>query len=204
VHRFSDLMFTSDVQQAQERWGSRAAMARRQTGTAPDDLIGPDERDYLESRDGFFLATTNADGWPYVQFRGGPAGFVQVLDEHRLAWADLRGNRQYVSTGNLTGNGRVALIAMDWPTRSRLKLLGEATQVPASEVPDLAARLDVGEGHVERVVEVRVRALDWNCQQHITPRFTAAEVRDAVAPLQARIADLEAQLAAKSDTAADL
>lgn len=204
MDRFADLLFTPEVAAAQERWDSRAAMRRLQPreggGPAPDDALGEDEVAFLTSRDGFFVASTSSSGWPYVQFRGGPPGFLQVLDERRVAWADLRGNRQYVTTGNLAGDDRVALVAMDWPTRSRVKLLGHARVTAAVDEPGLAARLDVGDGVVERVVVVTVSAVSWNCAQHITPRYTAEEVQGAVArvvgPLRTRIAELEAELAA--------
>lgn len=210
MRRFADLLFTPDVAAAQERWGSRAAMSRLQPAhdgpPVADDVLGPDETAYLQSRDSVFVATVGSSGWPYVQLRGGPPGFLQVLDEQQFAWADVRGNRQYVTTGNLATDDRLALLAVDWPTQSRMKVLGHAAVHSAVDVPDLARRLDVGDGVVERVVVVTVSAVAWNCPQHIVPRYTAEEVQKAlesvVAPLRERIGELESLLAGRPSGAA--
>ncbi|HEX6012044.1 MAG TPA: pyridoxamine 5'-phosphate oxidase family protein, partial [Geminicoccaceae bacterium] len=137
-------------------------------------------------------------GWPYVQHRGGPPGFLKVLDERTIGFADFRGNRQHVSVGNLGGDDRVSLILVDYPNRRRLKILGRARVVEPDREPETVARLEVPgyRAKVERGILVAVEAFDWNCPQHITPRYTEAEVADAVAPLRARIAELEAALAA--------
>lgn len=157
------------------------------------DLLGEDEKSFLESRDSFYLASVNAEGWPYVQHRGGASGFVKVLDEERFAFPDYRGNRQLISVGNTSENVRVALILMDYPTRTRLKILGEASvrSGPAAE-PLLA--LWPGEKQIERCFEVRVHGFDWNCPKYITPRFTEAEVEAYVAPLRTRVQELEIEL----------
>jgi predicted pyridoxine 5'-phosphate oxidase superfamily flavin-nucleotide-binding protein len=132
-------------------------------------------------------------GWPYVQFRGGPPGFLRVLDEHTVGWADFRGNLQYISTGNLAGNDRVALIVMDYPNRQRLKIYGHARVAYVEDEPELVAQMAVPDydAVVQRAVVVTVEAFDWNCQQHITPRYTAAELAPVLAQLRQRIRDLE-------------
>ena len=195
-HRFAELAFTDRVRAIQEQEGSRASYARFEGGEAHHDRLGPAEAAFLAARDSFYLATVSETGWPYVQHRGGPPGFVKVLDERTLGFADFRGNRQYVSLGNLGGDDRVSLILVDYPRRRRLKILGHARAV---EDPATVTRLAV-EGYqakVERGLLIEVAAFDWNCPQHLTPRFTEAEIAAAAAPLHARIAELEAALAAR-------
>jgi predicted pyridoxine 5'-phosphate oxidase superfamily flavin-nucleotide-binding protein len=190
---FAELAFTDRVRAIQELEGSRAGYARLE-GEHFDGL-GPAETAFLAARDSFYLATVGETGWPYVQHRGGPPGFVRVLDERTIGFADFRGNRQYVSVGNLAGDDRVALILVDYPRRRRLKILGHARAVTAED--DSALLLEVAgyPAKVERVLIIAVAAFDWNCPQHITPRFTEAEIAAAVAPLHVRIAELEAALA---------
>jgi len=148
-------------------------------------------------RDSFYMATTNSDGWPYIQHRGGPAGFLRVLGPHQLGFADFKGNRQMLTTGNLNGYDRVALFLMDYPNRERLKILGHAQVLDAREHPALADQLTPTpelRSKIERLFLIEVVSFDWNCPQYITPRFTEAEVETHIAPLKARIAELEAQL----------
>jgi predicted pyridoxine 5'-phosphate oxidase superfamily flavin-nucleotide-binding protein len=174
--------------------GSRRHYARSE-GEAGSAELGAEEVDFIARRDTFYLASVSETGWPYVQHRGGPAGFLKVLSSTSLGFADYRGNRQYVSVGNLLKNDRVAVILMDYPNRARLKILGHARVVAADEselldtlkTPDYRAR-------VERGMVIEVAAYDWNCPQHITPRFTEAEVETAVAPLRRRLAELEEEL----------
>ncbi len=192
--RFAQLTFSPAVRSAQERYGS-TAVADRLLST-PDELdrIGPDEAAFITARDGFHLATVGSAGWPYVQFRGGPPGFLRVLDEHTIAWADFRGNRQYITAGNLDpdGGARVAMILMDLAAPRRIKLLGTARVVDVDDDPALATSLTVPgyPGRIERSVVVDVAALSWNCPKHITARFTTDEVRSVVDPLQQEIARL--------------
>jgi predicted pyridoxine 5'-phosphate oxidase superfamily flavin-nucleotide-binding protein len=157
------------------------------------DLLGEDEKRFLESRDSFYLASVNADGWPYVQHRGGESGFVRVLDGERFAFPDYRGNRQLISVGNTSENARIALIAMDYPSRTRLKILGLARTLTGAAAEPLLA-LWPEQKNIERVFEVRVHGFDWNCPKYITPRFTEAEVEAYVAPLRTRVQELEAEL----------
>jgi predicted pyridoxine 5'-phosphate oxidase superfamily flavin-nucleotide-binding protein len=200
-NRFAEIAFTPAVLAEQERYGSRNNYARFLEGEPWNDELSAKEEDFIHARDGFYLASVSETGWPYVQFRGGAPGFVQVLDAKTLAWANFRGNRQYVSTGNLAGNQRVALILMDYASRRRLKVLGTASVRRAGEDDGLAQRLAVRgyKAEVESVVTVRVAGFDWNCPQHITPRFTLPEVEGAIErvaePLRARVAELEAKLA---------
>jgi predicted pyridoxine 5'-phosphate oxidase superfamily flavin-nucleotide-binding protein len=200
-NRFAEIAFTPAVRAEQERHGSRDNYSRFLEGEPWNEKLSAKEVDFIRARDGFYLASVSETGWPYVQFRGGAPGFLRVLDESTLAWANFRGNRQYVSAGNLARNDRVALILMDYANRRRLKLLGSARVLRAGEDADLARRVAVPgyKGEVEDLVEMRVAGFDWNCPQHITPRFTLSEVERAIEriaqPLRDRISELEARLA---------
>jgi len=193
---FAQIAFTPAVKQLQEIDGSRSSYARREAGGDAPDALGVDEAQFIAERDSFHMATVSATGWPYLQHRGGPKGFLKVLDAHTLAFADFQGNRQHVSEGNLAGDDRVALILMDYANRRRLKLLGHARVVDAASEPALAALLtEAGyRATVERVMVIRVEAFDWNCPQHITPRFSEEELEPVIEPLRARIRELEEQL----------
>jgi predicted pyridoxine 5'-phosphate oxidase superfamily flavin-nucleotide-binding protein len=196
MQSFGQIAFTPAVQALQERHGSRANYARS-AEAGPGDGLGPREAEYLAAADSFYLASVGETGWPYVQHRGGPAGFLRVLGPTRLAFADFRGNRQFVSAGNVTVADRVALIVMDYPNRQRLKLLGHLRFVDAADAdPALLAAVALPRyrARIERVATVDVAAFDWNCPQHITPRYTAAEVESATGALRERIAVLEAEL----------
>lgn len=187
-------LFTPGVQAAQRASYGQAQSVPPSPG--PDSL-GPDETAFIASRDSFYIASVNSDGWPYIQHRGGPSGFLRVLDPQTLAFADLRGNRQLLTTGNLATEDRVALILMDYPQRQRLKLIGHATTHATTEDPDLVARLaptGIPAAHIERYVRIRVTGFDWNCPKYITPRYNAAEIKPLLDPLHARIAELEARL----------
>lgn len=153
------------------------------------------EAAFIAARDSFYLATVSESGWPYVQHRGGPKGFLCVVDETTLAFPDYRGNRQYISLGNLAADDRAALFLMDYPNRRRLKLLARMKAVDISADPELAARLAVAgyRAVTERAFVLRLEAFDWNCQQHITPRFTEAELEPALAPVRRRIEELTAE-----------
>jgi predicted pyridoxine 5'-phosphate oxidase superfamily flavin-nucleotide-binding protein len=187
-HRFAEIAFTPAVREQQCRRGSRDAYARLEGGPPRNARLGERESAFIAARDGLYLASVGETGWPYLQFRGGPPGFLRVLDEGTLGWADFRGNRQYLTLGNLSGNDRVALFLMDYAERRRLKLLGHARAVEAGDAPELAARLAVPgyPGVVERALLVRVAAFDWNCPQHITPRYTRAELEAAAKSSRAR------------------
>ena len=193
---FLNVTVTPTVAAAQKKYYGRAFEPQFDSG---GDELGDVEHGFIEARDSFYLATVTETGWPYVQHRGGPAGFLRVVSPTRLAFADLRGNRQMLSTGNVAANDRVALFLMDYPQRSRLKILGHARMFPAGEAPELAAQLLVAPNStVERVVSIDVVAFDWNCPKYITPRYTKTEVEAVITPLKKRIAELEAQLAART------
>ncbi len=182
MRHFGDIMFRGAVEAEQTRRGSRAAYAKMTGGPAPVGLSGR-ETAFIAARDSFYLASVSEDGWPYVQHRGGPAGFLKALDETTLAFGDYRGNKQYVSTGHFSENNRAALFLMDYPNRRRLKMLARIDVLGAGDNPDLAARISVdGEGKVERIFVLNVEAFDWNCPQFITPRFTERELQAALAP----------------------
>ena len=192
--RYLDLVVTPAVAQAQ-RAGYGIAHAPGKESAS--DVLGPNESEFVAQRDSFYLASVSESGWPYVQHRGGPRGFLRVLDARRIAFADVRGNRQLLTTGNVSANPRVALFLMDYPGRARLKVLGVAKVQRAEEVPELAAQFGAGfRQPIERVVTVTVEAFDWNCPQHITQRWTAEEIEDFAAPLRARIEALSARLRA--------
>ncbi|MFA6116930.1 MAG: pyridoxamine 5'-phosphate oxidase family protein [Sphingomonas sp.] len=198
THRFGALMFTPHVKALQEEQGSRASYARFEAPDAPArDRLETREIDFIAARDSFYMATVSETGWPYVQHRGGPPGFLKILDDRTLGFADYRGNKQYVSIGNLATDDRVSLFLMDYPNQRRLKLLGHARTVDAESDPALLARLqDHYPAQVERGIVIALEGFDWNCPQHITPRFSEAELTEALAPIRARLAALEAENAA--------
>lgn len=195
ARNFLATLLSPSALREQERYYGRS---RPVTPDGPGDPLGEREAEFIAARDSFYMATVGETGWPYVQHRGGPAGFVRVLDEKTLGFADFRGNRQYVSVGNLQGNDRVSLFFMDYAGKTRLKLLGRARTL-APDDPVVAEKLAVPgyRGLPERGLLIDVEAFDWNCSQHITPRFTLPEIEAATAPLRTRIAELEAALAAR-------
>ena len=194
--RFAELMFTPTVKAEQEKAGSRASYARMELPQAPArDRIGATEAAFIAERDSFYMASVTETGWPYVQHRGGPPGFLKVIDEKTLGFADFRGNRQYVSVGNLKTDDRVSLFLMDYPNQRRLKILGHAREVRQEDEPELVAKLrdPAYTAVVERGIVIAVEGFDWNCPQHITPRFTEAQVQAALAPLVERLKAAEAE-----------
>jgi uncharacterized protein len=198
AHQFLNTFLTKPVLGQQENSYGRS---QRVPSTTAPDVLGAGEAEFIGERDSFYIASVNPDGWPYIQHRGGPAGFLKVLDAHTLAFADFSGNRQLLTAGHVTANDRVALFLMDYPNRERLKIIGHAEIISAQETPALAASL-TPEGAsaraVERIFKIRVTGFDWNCPKYITPRYTAEQVTEAVAPLHRRIAELEAALKARS------
>lgn len=194
---FADITFTESVKAAQQRYGSREQNLHFEKSDDPRNRIGEKERQFIETRDSFYQATVAENGWPYVQHRGGPAGFLKVLDERTFGYADFRGNFQYISVGNINNDERVSLILMDYPNRRRLKIWGHARVVHTQDDPELLRSLQNAgyNAYVERGILIHVDALEWNCPQHITQRFTEAEVKQAVAPLLAEIEELKSLLA---------
>ncbi|WP_075291492.1 pyridoxamine 5'-phosphate oxidase family protein [Pararhizobium arenae] len=181
--KYLSIATTPSVAAAQEHYGSAAQWARIAAREPADDgaqgqRLGPSEMAFIRARDGFYLASVSESGWPYVQFRGGPRGFLTATDDSTLGFADFRGNRQYITTGNVRANDRVSLFLMDYAHRQRLKIFGHMRIIDSADDPVLAQKLTLPEypAHVERLVLISVEAFDWNCPQHITPRFTQAEI----------------------------
>ena len=197
AENYQSIAFTGSVQQSQERQGVREQYARFAARAPRSDRLGDAERAFLAERDTVFIASVGETGWPYVQHRGGPKGFLKVLDDRTLAFADFRGNRQYVSVGNLSADDRVALILIDFAHQARLKIYARARAVERDEDPELIERLADPDydARIERAFVLTVEAYDWNCPQHIVPRFTEAEVLEIVRPFQERVESLERQLA---------
>jgi predicted pyridoxine 5'-phosphate oxidase superfamily flavin-nucleotide-binding protein len=190
---FGSLVFTPLVKKLQERYGSRRQYERMENSGATQDRFTPFETEFLSQRDSFYMATTGATGWPYVQHRGGPKGFLKVIDDHTLAFADLRGNKQYISTGNLLTDDRVALIMIDYPRQARLKILGRTEIFEGTKAAAWLDRVRMpGEKTaIERVFVIHVEAYDWNCPQHITPRYSVEELRDGMKDVEKRMQTLE-------------
>lgn len=195
THRFLEIATTPAVKAAQQEQGSRRAYARQEEGAPHHDRLGEAEAAFIAARDSFYMASVSETGWPYLQHRGGPPGFLRVLNETTLGFADLRGNRQYLSLGNLTADDRLCLFLMDYGHRARLKVFGRARFHDLAAEPELARRLIVpGYRAVpERGVSIAVEAFDWNCPQHITPRFSEAELAPALVPVRQRLEELEAE-----------
>jgi len=191
---FLDIAKTPSVLAAQAANGS-AGLYDKVVAKRPSNRFSETEAAFIAARDSFYMASVSESGWPYVQYRGGPPGFLKLINETTLAFPDFRGNRQYISLGNVTAENRVALILMDYPRRRRLKLYGRIEARDLMAEPELAERLALSDYRavVERAFVLRLEAFDWNCPQHITPRFTVMEVAMASAPLTGRLAELEAE-----------
>jgi len=194
--KFHELAFTDSVRHAQEEYYGQSRPVRHVPGP---DALTHDEISFIQARDSFYMATVSETGWPYLQHRGGEVGFLRVLSPTQLAFADYKGNRQLVSVGNLAVTDRVMLFLMDYPQRTRLKIMGHARLEDARKHPELVAQLAEPEvrHQVERLFFIDVVSFDWNCNQHITPRYTLEDIKGIISPLQQRIAELEAQLKPK-------
>ncbi|MET0280497.1 MAG: pyridoxamine 5'-phosphate oxidase family protein [Steroidobacteraceae bacterium] len=194
TQHFLDIASTPRVRAAQQAMGMARERAEREFSHSADHFAA-DERQFISEADTFFMATTSETGWPYVQHRGGPRGFLKVVDDHTLAFADYRGNRQYVSVGNVAGSARAALILMDLPRKARLKIYAHV-EILAPGVDAALTQLVTAPSYkarMERIFRLTLEAYDWNCPQHITPRFTEEEIDEAVRPLRERLAALEAE-----------
>ena len=193
---FGELAFTPVVKQLQEQHGSRKQYERI-AARDMDEGFGDFERDFMEQRDSFYMSTVGETGWPYVQHRGGPVGFLKVIDAHTLAFADYSGNKQYISTGNLLTDDRAALILVDYPRQARMKILGHVEELEGAKAAEWLPKVRVTgyKATIERVFVIRVEAFDWNCPQHITPRYTAEEIRSAVAAVEEENAALKREIA---------
>ena len=208
-YAFLETLSTPSIKAAQEAKGSGEFWAKF-AGHRDFAGLTDAEAEFIAMRDSFYMATVAENGWPYVQHRGGPPGFLRVLDSRTLAFADFRGNRQYISVGNLAANDRVALILMDYPGRRRLKLLGHIEVKDLETDVKLAQKIAITgyKARVERAMVIHLIAFDWNCPQHLTQRFTEAELASVLTPIRDRLAALEnennalrTQLAADRSTA---
>ncbi len=177
TRRYTDIAFTDTVKGIQTRYGTRQNAQKVENWKVDDNHFSDREIDFIAERDSFYMATVGDDGWPYVQFRGGPKGFLNVLSKTQLGYADFRGNLQYISAGNIAHDNRVALFLMDYVNRQRLKIMVRTSVVDVADDPDLVKRLQVPgyKAVVERGVVFTLEAFDWNCAQHITRRFTEDE-----------------------------
>jgi predicted pyridoxine 5'-phosphate oxidase superfamily flavin-nucleotide-binding protein len=194
--RFAELAFTPLVKEQQKRHGSRHLYERVERSSDFGDRLGPHEQAFIRERDGFYLASVSETGWPYIQFRGGQKGFLRVIDDRSIGFADLRGNTQYISVGNLQHDDRVALFLMDYARQSRLKILGRVKiHEGDAEARKLIETLRVPEekSPAERALVIHVEAFDWNCPQHITPRYTEEELVKIMEPMRRRLDALEAE-----------
>jgi hypothetical protein len=194
--KFLELLLTPSVTKAQQHYFGHA---QKLSVSTERDALTEDEIQFIQSRDSFYMSTVSESGWPYVQHRGGQPGFLHVVNPAKLAFADYKGNRQLLSTGNVAVSDRVCLFLMDYPQRTRLKILGHARIEDARQHPELVAQFAAPDlSHiVERVFLIDVVSFDWNCPKYITPRYTVAEIETAIAPLRQRIAELEAELKTK-------
>lgn len=199
---FADIAFTESVKTAQQRYGSREHNKRFEQSPDQRNSLSEFDAEFISSRDSFYQASVGENAWPYVQHRGGAKGFLKVLDGSTLGYADYRGNRQYISVGNINANDRVCLFLMDYAGRQRLKIWARAQVVHADENSELFKRVFDAESSalVERVVLIHIEALEWNCSKYITPRFTQDEISLAVQPLINEIEELKARLARYENT----
>jgi hypothetical protein len=190
AEKFLELLITPSVAKAQEQYFGHS---QPMPGGTKRDALTVDEAQFIAARDSFYMSTVSESGWPYMQHRGGMPGFLHVVNPTTLAFADYKGNRQMLSTGNLAANDRVCLFLMDYPQRTRLKILGHARIEDARQHPELVTRFATPDVQriVERVFLIDVVSFDWNCPKYITPRYTVAEIEALVEPLKQRIAELE-------------
>ena len=193
---FADITFTPSVKAAQELYGSREANRGFELADNPRNELTEPEVQFIEARDSFYQATVGENGWPYVQHRGGPIGFLKVIDSRTIGFADFRGNRQYISVGNINADDRISLILMDYPSRHRLKIWGRARVVHEEDNPEIIAALENPEyrARIERAFLITVEAFEWNCPQHIVPRYTKEQVQTIIEPLVTENENLKAQL----------
>jgi predicted pyridoxine 5'-phosphate oxidase superfamily flavin-nucleotide-binding protein len=194
---YRNLLFGPNVKRAQDVIGSRKAYSRDDVAANEADRLTEREASFIAARDSFYMATIGFNGWPYIQHRGGQRGFVKIITDRRLAFADFRGNRQLISIGNLADDNRVAIFFMDYVQRARLKMLGRVSAIDLTTEPGLAEQLvdpDYG-AVVTRGLIIDVEAYDWNCPQHITPRYSIEDIAPGIEKLQNRIVELESQLA---------
>ncbi len=192
---FAEIAFTTAVKEMQEKLGSRSAYARMEKETYVDGLTD-NEIDFISQRDSFYMASIGENNFPYIQHRGGPKGFLKVLDAKRLGFIDFKGNMQYITVGNMATNKNVALIMVDYPARARLKILARMEILELKDDPALYDQLDLSEYKFrpERMMILHIEAYDWNCPQHIIPRYTLADIETAFAAQRSQISKLETEI----------
>lgn len=189
---FAAIAFSDAVKELQEKHGSRKGYERMEKFNFIDGL-SENEKGFIEDRDSFYLASIGVKNFPYIQHRGGPKGFVKVIDKDTLGFIDFSGNKQYISVGNFATNNNVALIMMDYPARARLKIFAKAEIIELKDNPELLSKLDLGDYQYrpERMMLFHIEAYDWNCPQHIIPRFTVDEIEKALKPQLNKMQQLE-------------
>ncbi|MEO5891461.1 MAG: pyridoxamine 5'-phosphate oxidase family protein [Ferruginibacter sp.] len=194
---YPSLAFTDAVKQMQEKAGSRSSYARMERDTYVDGLT-ENEINFISHMDSFYLATIGENGYPYIQHRGGPKGFIKVLDKKRIGFVDFRGNMQYISVGNIATNSNAAIIMVDYPAKARLKILAKANVIELKDDPALYELLDLKDYKFrpERMMVFDIEAYDWNCPQHITPRYTLDDIEEAFTAQREQIATLQAEIKA--------
>ncbi len=192
---FAEIAFTDAVKKLQEKHGSRKSYERMGKFNEVDGLTD-NEVSFIQDRDSFYLASISVKEFPYIQHRGGPKGFLKVLDSKRLGFIDFIGNKQYVSVGNMATNNKVSLIMIDYPTRTRLKIFAKAEVIELKDNPELYEQLNLDDYKFrpERMMVFNIEAYDWNCPQHITPRYTNEEIEKAFLPQQEYITSLEEEI----------
>jgi len=201
AHQYAKIAFTESVRQVQEEQLSRSGYEGMDTGEDYNYLISQEESHFIENRDSFYMASVSETNWPYVQHRGGPKGFLKVIDEQTIGFADYKGNRQYISTGNFRTNDKVSLILMDYANRRRLKIIGYISLVDESDWDKLASLEDNNyRARVERGFIIKIAAFDWNCPQHITPRYSEEEVSALILPLEDQIKTLKEHIPQKNES----
>jgi predicted pyridoxine 5'-phosphate oxidase superfamily flavin-nucleotide-binding protein len=192
---FTKFAFTDSVKDAQKLYGTRRSYERMEH-SGDRFVLTPNEISFIESRDSFYMGSVGENDWPYVQFRGGPIGFLKVIDSTTIAYVDFRGNGQYISTGNIKHNNKTSLFLMDYPTKRRLKIWTESTIMDANDDPALLEQLRM-EGYkakLERIVILKIQAYDWNCPQHIVPRYTQTQFEELMAPIVKENQELKQKL----------
>lgn len=195
VKNFTSLAFTDEIKSLQEKYGSRRSYERMEMRT-PSDGLSDNERNFISERDSFYMASIGENGFPYIQHRGGPKGFVKVIDKNTIGFIDFSGNKQFITVGNLATHANVSLFMMDYPAQARLKIYAKAEIIELNDRPDLMEILSLDEypAKAERIILLHIEAFDWNCPQHISPRFTIEEFEEMLAPQREYVSKLELEL----------
>jgi predicted pyridoxine 5'-phosphate oxidase superfamily flavin-nucleotide-binding protein len=195
-HKFAEIAFTTEIKKVQSEQKSRAGYARWERNIDVNQLLRQQEIDFIRNRDSFYMASVSETNWPYVQHRGGPEGFLKVIDEKTIGFADYSGNRQYISTGNFRNNDRVSLFLMDYPSKSRLKILGRIKTISGDNTDELSPLVSSDfSARIERGFIIHIEGFDWNCPKYITPRYTETQMKNIIEPIQKENARLKTLLA---------